>query len=107
MNADAVQNLAQFVQENTWLIHYSTDYDDGCKQSPYVEDDTPNPITSMVNQWAGERAISKTDCQHLIFRTAWIIGMDGNNFAQKIIELAKKHDFLEVVNDQVESTFHR
>mgnify|MGYP001429198201 CR=1 FL=1 len=104
VNAEAVQNLAQIAeQKQLWLVHYSTDYVfDGCKQSPYAEEDVTNPINVYgVSKLAGERAIAKADCQHLIFRTTWVIGKDGHNFASTILRLAAKHDRLNVIKDQI------
>ena len=104
VNADAVANLAQIVREqNLWLFHYSTDYVfDGSKQSPYFETDTPNPINVYgASKLAGETAIAAADCQHLIFRTTWIIGKDGHNFAKTILRLASERDALKVIDDQI------
>jgi dTDP-4-dehydrorhamnose reductase len=104
VNAEAVQNLAQIAkQKRLWLIHYSTDYVfDGCKQSPYLEIDAPNPINVYgASKLAGERAIAEAGCQHLIFRTTWVIGKDGNNFAKTILRLAAERDSLKVINDQL------
>ena len=104
INAEAVQNLAQIAkQERLWFIHYSTDYVfDGSKQSPYIETDLPNPINVYgMSKLAGERAIADSDCPHLIFRTTWIIGKDGYNFAKTILRLASNHDHLNVIKDQI------
>jgi dTDP-4-dehydrorhamnose reductase len=104
INADAVANLAQIAREQSlWLIHYSTDYVfDGSKQSPYFETDTPNPINVYgASKLAGEKAIAAANCQHLIFRTTWVIGKHGNNFAKTILRLASEHDALRVIGDQI------
>lgn len=104
VNAEAVQNLAQLAKkERLWLIHYSTDYVfDGCKKSLYVETDNPNPINVYgASKLAGELAIADVGCQNLIFRTTWVIGKDGHNFAKTILRLATKHDRLNVINDQI------
>ena len=104
VNAEAVANLAQIAQEqNLWLFHYSTDYVfDGSKQSPYIETDTPNPINVYgASKLAGEAAIAEADCQHLIFRTTWVIGKDGHNFAKTILRLASERDSLKVIDDQI------
>ena len=104
VNADAVANLAQIAREQSlWLFHYSTDYVfDGSKQSPYLEADTPNPINVYgASKLAGETAIAEADCQHLIFRTTWVIGKDGHNFAKTILRLASERDALKVIDDQV------
>ena len=104
VNAEAVANLAQIAQEqNLWLFHYSTDYVfDGSKQSPYIETDTPNPINVYgASKLAGEAAIAEVDCQHFIFRTTWVIGKDGHNFAKTILRLASERDSLKVIDDQI------
>ena len=104
VNADAVSNLAQIAQEQSlWLFHYSTDYVfDGSKQLAYVEADTPNPINVYgASKLAGETAVAAADCQHLIFRTTWVIGKDGHNFAKTILRLASERDALQVIHDQI------
>ena len=104
INAVAVANLAQIAREQSlWLFHYSTDYVfDGSKQSPYLETDTPNPINVYgASKLAGETAIAAADCQHLIFRTTWVIGKDGHNFAKTILRLASERDALKVIDDQI------
>lgn len=104
VNAEAVANLAQIAQkEAAWLIHYSTDYVfDGNKPTPYIETDAPNPINVYgASKLAGETAIAAADCQHLIFRTTWVIGKDGNNFANTILRLAAERNSLKVISDQL------
>ena len=104
VNAEAVANLAQIAQkEGAWLIHYSTDYVfDGNKPTPYIETDAPNPINVYgASKLAGETAIAAADCQHLIFRTSWVIGKDGNNFAKAILRLAAERNSLKVISDQL------
>ena len=104
VNAGAVSNLAQIARERClWLIHYSTDYVfDGFKQSSYTETDTPNPINVYgASKLAGEAAIAISGCQHFIFRTTWIVGKDGQNFAKVILRLADQGNVLKVIDDQI------
>jgi len=104
VNAEAVANLAKIAkQQNLWMIHYSTDYVfDGTKSTPYIEDDTPNPINTYGStKLGGETAIAAANCQHLIFRTTWVIGKDGHNFAKIIMHLASERDCLQVIHDQI------
>ena len=104
INADAVANLAQIAREQSlWLFHYSTDYVfDGSKRSPYLETDTPNPINVYGgSKLIGEIAIAVADCQHFIFRTTWVIGKDGHNFAKAILCLASERNALKVIDDQI------
>jgi dTDP-4-dehydrorhamnose reductase len=104
INSDAVAHLAQIAKaEDAWLIHYSTDYVfDGSKPAPYVETHATNPINIYgASKLAGDLAIVNSGCQHLIFRTTWVIGKDGHNFAKTILRLAKERNRLNVISDQV------
>ena len=103
INSDAVAVLAQqAAKQGAWLIHYSTDYIfDGGKTTPYTEIDTPNPINVYgASKLAGEEFIATSNCNHLIFRTTWVIGKDGKNFAKTILRLATQRDSLSVISDQ-------
>ncbi len=104
INADAVAVLAQEAKLlDAWLIHYSTDYvfaGDGTV--PWQETDATGPLSVYgVTKLAGEQAIQNSGCKHLIFRTSWVYGARGNNFAKTMLRLAKERDSLTVINDQV------
>lgn len=104
VNAKAVAVLAnEALKHNIWLIHYSTDYVfDGAKQQPYVETDAPNPLNVYgKSKLAGEQAVTASGCKHLIFRTSWVIGQDGQNFVKTILRLATERNSLEIINDQL------
>jgi len=103
VNSEAVAYLAQLAKvANALLIHFSTDYVfDGTKQTPYFETDPTNPINVYgASKLAGEQAVVAADCQYLIFRAAWVIGTDGNNFAKTILKLAAERKHVNVVSDQ-------
>ncbi|OUU75617.1 MAG: dTDP-4-dehydrorhamnose reductase [Methylococcaceae bacterium TMED69] len=104
VNADAVRFLANEVEKRgIWLIHYSTDYIfDGRKDDAYRETDPTNPVNVYgESKLAGEQAVIAKGSKYLIFRTSWVIGKDGNNFAKTILKLASGHDTLNVINDQI------
>ena len=104
VNAEGVGVLAREASRlNSWLIHYSTDYVfDGTKTEPYLETDPPAPVNVYgESKLAGEKAIASSGCKHLIFRTTWVIGHEGNNFAKTILRLAAERDSLNVINDQI------
>lgn len=84
------------------LLHYSTDYIfDGTKNSAYVEDDVPAPLSVYGRtKLAGERAIRDSGCRHLIVRTSWVYGPRGKNFYLTIAARAAKGEKLRVVDDQ-------
>lgn len=84
------------------VIHYSTDYVfDGAKQGAYTEDDQPNPQSIYgKSKLAGEQALLASKANHLIFRTSWVFGAHGANFAKTMLRLAAEKDSLNVVADQ-------
>ena len=84
------------------MLHISTDYVfDGTKDSPYVESDPVNPIAVYAkSKEAGERALRERLERHIILRTSWVFGLQGNNFVKTMVRLAKDRDRLAVVADQ-------
>lgn len=84
------------------VIHYSTDYVfDGIKESPYTESDAPNPQGQYgKSKLAGEQALMASGAKYLIFRTSWVVGAFGGNFAKTMLRLAGERDSLRVVADQ-------
>ncbi|POA21776.1 dTDP-4-dehydrorhamnose reductase [Pseudomonas sp. FW300-N1A1] len=86
-----------------WLIHYSTDYVfSGLGSTPWRETDTVAPVNHYgSSKLAGEQAIAASGCKHLIFRTSWVYGARGNNFAKTMLRLAKERETLSVIADQI------
>lgn len=84
------------------VIHYSTDYVfDGSKEGAYIEDDTPNPQSVYGrSKRAGELALQQSGARYLVFRTSWVFGAHGGNFAKTMLRLAAERDSLSVVADQ-------
>lgn len=104
INVDAVAELALYAREmGSLLVHYSTDYIfDGSKPEPYVEDDLTNPLSVYgKTKLDGEHKVRDALCRHLIFRTSWVFGARGNNFARTILRLAQERNALNVIDDQV------
>lgn len=103
VNAHAVGVLAEEASRvGAWLVHYSTDYIfDGTKSTPYVEDDEPGPLSVYGStKLEGERAIRERHQHHLIFRTSWVYGAYGSNFAKNLLRLAREREELQIVADQ-------
>jgi dTDP-4-dehydrorhamnose reductase len=87
---------------NALVVHYCTDYVfDGVKQAHYTEDDLPNPQSVYgKSKLAGEQALRQRIKNHLVFRTSWVFGAHGNNFAKTMLKLAAERESLNVVADQ-------
>ena len=103
INAGAVDVLAEEANRaNAWLVHYSTDYVfDGKKSSAYREDDPTGPLSVYgKTKLEGEQCIRQHHAKHLIFRTSWVYGARGGNFAKTILRLAKEKDELNIIADQ-------
>lgn len=85
-----------------WVLHFSTDYVfDGLKQGAYGESDATNPQSVYGrSKRDGELALQQSGAQCLIFRTSWVVGAHGANFAKTMLRLAAERDHLNVVADQ-------
>ncbi len=86
------------------FFHYSTDYVfDGTKGSPYIESDTPNPLSVYGrSKLEGEQLVRKAGGAHLIFRTSWVYSMRGQGgFISKVMQWSRRQETLRMVTDQV------
>ena len=104
INAIAPGVLAQeALHGDAWLVHYSTDYVfDGSGEQYWLETDVTAPLSVYgATKLEGEQLIRQSGCKHLIFRTSWVYGTRGNNFAKTMLRLAQERDSLTVVNDQI------
>ena len=81
------------------IVAYSSDYVfDGRKGAPYVESDSPSPLsaygrTKLYGEAAaGERA--------WVVRSSWLFGPTGHNFVRTMLRLGAERDEVAVVADQ-------
>ncbi|MBB3005768.1 dTDP-4-dehydrorhamnose reductase [Cupriavidus alkaliphilus] len=103
INGTAVEVMAAEAKAlGSLLVHYSTDYVfDGSKAGAYVETDAVNPQSVYgKSKLAGEQAISAAGVAHLVFRTCWVAGAHGGNFAKTMLKLGRERDSLRVIADQ-------
>jgi len=104
LNAQAPAVLAEEAQRlGAWLVHYSTDYVfDGSGDTAWKETDATGPLSVYGStKLDGEKAIAQHCQRHLIFRTSWVYGARGGNFAKTMLRLARERETLQVIDDQM------
>jgi dTDP-4-dehydrorhamnose reductase len=81
------------------LVAFSTDYVfDGRKGAPYVESDSPNPLSSYGRtKLHGEAAAGD---RAWVVRSSWLFGETGHNFVRTMLRLGRARDEVAVVDDQ-------
>ncbi|MGS0724740.1 dTDP-4-dehydrorhamnose reductase [Shewanella sp. 0m-11] len=103
INRDGPKYLAQAAQDvGAAILHISTDYVfEGNKVGEYVETDTTNPQGVYgESKLAGEVEVAEACGKHIILRTAWVFGENGNNFVKTMLRLGSTRDALNIVGDQ-------
>ena len=104
INAEAPAILAETCRRiGAALIHYSTDYVfDGKKGAPYSEEDIPRPLNIYgQTKLEGEQAVLQAGGISMMFRTAWVYSMRGDNFVTRIIRWAHNKPEIRIVEDQI------
>lgn len=103
INGSAVESLAHAANERgALLVQLSTDFVfDGASTSPYEVNARTNPLSSYGrSKLAGEQAAA-TAAKHVVVRTSWLFGTNGNNFVEAIRNQVKRGtNPLRVVADQ-------
>ncbi|OEF10063.1 dTDP-4-dehydrorhamnose reductase [Aliivibrio logei] len=103
INRDGPKYLAQAAQNvGAAILHISTDYVfEGNKVGEYAESDQTNPQGVYgESKLAGEKAVARACEKHVILRTAWVFGENGNNFVKTMLRLGENRDALSIVGDQ-------
>lgn len=103
VNVDGTRNLAQAAARiDATIVYISTDYVfDGDSKEIYTVADQPAPKNEYGRtKYEGELAVQQFAPKHYIIRTSWVFGQYGHNFVYTMLNLAKTHDTITVVNDQ-------
>lgn len=105
INREGVKNISLYcLEKEAKLIHISTDYVfEGSKKEScgYNENDKVNPLSIYgKSKLAGEEEIKKILDEYFILRTAWLYGLNGNNFVSTILRLFREKKVIRVVDDQ-------
>lgn len=105
INAGGTQNIADACKKNDCkMVYISTDYVfDGQGTTPWEPDCKDYKPLNVYGQTKleGELAVSNTLDRYFIVRIAWVFGKNGKNFIKTMLNVAKTHDTLRVVNDQI------
>ena len=105
VNVGGTQNMADACKEiDCKMLYLSTDYVfDGQGTEPWKPDCKDYKPLNVYGQTKleGEQAVSNTLEKYFIVRIAWVFGLNGKNFIKTMINVAKTHDEVRVVNDQI------
>lgn len=105
INAGGTANIASVCKElDCKMMYISTDYVfDGQGTTPWEPDCRDYKPLNVYGQTKleGELAVSSLLEKFFIVRIAWVFGKNGKNFIKTMLNVAKNHDTLRVVNDQI------
>ncbi len=105
INVDGTKNIAEAAKVvDAKMVYISTDYVfDGQGEKPWDPDCKDYAPLNVYGQTKldGELAVSGLLEKYFIVRIAWVFGQNGNNFIKTMLKVAKTHDKLTVVNDQI------
>ena len=105
LNVCGTRNIAEACRDvGAKLVYLSTDYVfDGQGTRPWQPDDKNYAPLNVYGQskLEGEFAVRETLERAFIVRIAWVFGKNGKNFIRTMMNVAKTHDTVRVVNDQI------
>ena len=104
INAGGTENIAKVCEKlDIKMMYFSTDYVfNGNGTRPWEPDDPYEPLDVYGKTKAeGEEAVIAHVKKYFILRIAWVFGINGHNFVKTMLNLAKTHDKLTVINDQI------
>ena len=105
INADGTAHIARACKETgAKMLYISTDYVfNGKGETPWDPDCKDYAPLSVYGEskLRGELAVSEILDDYFIVRIAWVFGKYGKNFVKTMYNVAKNHDEVRVVCDQV------
>ena len=102
INKDGTRKLVMAAKAtDAILVYISTDFVfDGLKHAPYEAVDRPNPINAYgLSKYYGELAVTELMESYYIIRTSWLYGIHNKNFVQFVLDTAKEHRDISIVDD--------
>ena len=105
VNVDGTKNLADAAKKvDAKMVYISTDYVfSGEGKIPWQPDQKNYAPLNVYGQSKldGELVVAKTLEKYFIVRIAWVFGSNGKNFIKTMLEIAKTHNEVRVVADQI------
>ena len=105
LNVKGPENIAKACKKiGAKLIYLSTDYVfSGEGTAPWKPEDRCFAPLNVYGEskLAGEFAVSENTDRFFIVRIAWVFGKNGKNFVMTMLNVAKTHDTVRVVYDQI------
>jgi dTDP-4-dehydrorhamnose reductase len=105
INVDGTRYIAESCKAlDARMVYISTDYIfDGQGETPWQPDCKAYAPLNVYGQTKldGELAVAEALDKFFIVRIAWVFGTNGKNFIRTMLNVAKTHDTLKVVNDQI------
>ncbi len=106
VNTDATRELAKICKQiDAKMMYISTDYvfpGDGTDFYEVNDAKQPQNVYGQT-KFDGELAVQEILEKYFIVRISWVFGINGKNFIKTMLNLAKTHDKLTVVDDQIGS----
>lgn len=103
VNVEGPRNIAKVCKAlDIKMIQVSTDYVFGGEGSHFWKPEDACDPRSVYGRtkYEGELAVREILEKYFIVRIAWAFGINGKNFVRTMLNLAKTHDTIRVVNDQ-------
>ena len=105
INVASTREIANVAKElDAKMVYISTDYVfDGQGEKPWKPDCKDYKPLNVYGQTKleGELAVVNTLDKYFIVRITWVFGLNGKNFIKTMLNVAKTHDTVKVVNDQI------